>query len=72
MLNLIATNQLPNNISKVSGIPKEWTRSNYNYRDKAIQSMKELLSQCVAKANYVLLSYNNEAYYYSGRLETYI
>ena len=60
MLNLIATNQLPNNISKVSGIPKEWTRSNYNYRDKAIQSMKELLSQCVAKANYVLLSYNNE------------
>jgi len=60
MLNVILNNILPQNISKVSGIPKGWTRSEYNYKKTAIPAMKDLLYQCLQKSKYILLSYNNE------------
>ena len=60
MLNLIAKNIIPDKTSKVSGIPSQWTRSDYNYHNKAVAAMKELLHYCVQKSSYVLLSYNNE------------
>jgi adenine-specific DNA-methyltransferase len=60
MLNLIILNQEPQKISKVSGIPSDWTRSNYNYKDKAIESMKDLITKTIKKSKYILLSYNNE------------
>jgi len=60
MLNLIIKNEEPNNPSKVSGIPEDWTRSDYNYKHKAITSMIELLKDSLTKSKYVLLSYNNE------------
>ena len=60
MLNLIIKNKDPDKISKVSGIPNDWTRSNYNYKDKAINSMKELIQETMKKSKYILLSYNNE------------
>lgn len=60
MLNLIIENKMPLKISKVSGIPSDWTRSDYNYKEKAIKSMKELLHESMKRSQYVLLSYNNE------------
>ena len=60
MLNLIIKNKDPDKISKVSGIPNDCTRSNYNYKDKAINSMKELIQETMKKSKYILLSYNNE------------
>ena len=60
MLILIAKNEEPQSISKVSGIPSNWNKSNYNYTKKATESMKQLLHDGLAKATYVVLSYNNE------------
>ena len=60
MLNLIIKNKQPEQSSKVTGIPKDWNRSNYNYEKKAIQSMKDLINESIKKTKYILLSYNNE------------
>ena len=60
MLNVIAKNEEPAEISKVSGIPKDWQKSNYNKRASAVESMKQLLKDGLEKSKYVLLSYNNE------------
>ena len=60
MLNLIIENKMPEKISKVSGIPCDWTRSDYNYKKKAIQSMKHLINTTIKKSKYILISYNNE------------
>lgn len=60
MLNVIIDNVEPTDISKVSGIPKSWNKSDYNKRELAIKSMTELLGYATQKSHYVLLSYNNE------------
>jgi len=60
MLNVIARNERPKDISTVSGIPTDWKRSNYNYKGKATKSMEDLLKVCTQKSKYVILSYNNE------------
>ncbi len=60
MLNVIAENREPEKISKVSGIPADWQRSAYNSHDSAVQSMTQLLKDCLEKTVYVLLSYNDE------------
>lgn len=60
MLNLIIENKMPEKISKVSGIPNNWNKSNYNYKDSAVKSMKDLLKRSTEKSKYVLISYNNE------------
>ena len=60
MLNIIATNEEPFDLSKVSGIPSNWNKSNYNSRLKAIDSMKHLLENGLSKSIYLLISYNNE------------
>tara|TARA_Y100001935_G_C17310520_1_gene515717 strand:+ start:5590 stop:6693 length:1104 start_codon:yes stop_codon:yes gene_type:complete len=60
MFNIIIENKEPKQISEISGIPVDWTRSMYNYKKTAQESMKELLEQSLKKSKYVLLSYNNE------------
>jgi adenine-specific DNA-methyltransferase len=60
MLNIIIDNSAPTEISKVSGIPKNWNKSDYNKRELAIHSMSELLQYATEKSKYVLLSYNDE------------
>ena len=61
MLNLIIDN--PDNyhekkISKVSGIPVDWNKSNYNYKSKAKKSFEKLIVD--TKAKYIMISYNDE------------
>ena len=59
MLNTIITNTIDESaISKVSGIPKDWNKSKYNYKKSAFISMKELIQNL--KTSYIILSYNNE------------
>jgi len=60
MLNIIATNVEPLEISTVSGIPTNWNKSNYNKHVNAVNSMKHLLENGVDKSRYLLISYNNE------------
>ena len=58
MLNTILTNEVGEKLSKVSGIPQDWKRSDYNYTKSASDSIKELISRIDAK--YIIMSYNNE------------
>jgi adenine-specific DNA-methyltransferase len=60
MLNVIASGEEPQDISGVSGIPRGWNKSRYNKAAEAGQAMKDLLEKALAKAIYVLISYNNE------------
>jgi adenine-specific DNA-methyltransferase len=58
MLNLIATNQEPKDLSKVSGIPADWNKSNYNNGKEVELFLNDLVLN--TKAKYIALSYNNE------------
>jgi adenine-specific DNA-methyltransferase len=60
MLNIIAKNEEPTQISNVSGIPSNWNKSNYNKHDSAVKSMKHLITTGLTKSKYLLISYNNE------------
>lgn len=60
MLNVIITNKVPDNISKISGIPIDWNKSDYNYKNTARKSIEDLIEKCSSKTSYILLSYNNE------------
>jgi len=60
MLNVIAKNEEPIEISNVSGIPTNWNKSNYNNHKTAVDSMKKLMSSGLSKSTYLLISYNNE------------
>jgi adenine-specific DNA-methyltransferase len=58
MLNLILSNKMPDNISKVSGIPKNWNRSDYNYKAKALNAFDDLIKNIDSK--FIIISYNSE------------
>ena len=60
MLNVIAENRLPGALSKVSGIPDTWNRSDYNKRAKALAAMEALVRDLPAR--YLLISYNSEGF----------
>jgi adenine-specific DNA-methyltransferase len=60
MLNVIAKNEEPTEISNVSGIPTNWNKSNYNNHKTAVDAMKNLMNGGLSKSKYLLISYNNE------------
>lgn len=60
MLNVIAKNEEPTEISNVSGIPTNWNKSNYNNHKTAVDAMKKLMTSGLTKSKYLLISYNNE------------
>ena len=60
MLNLIANYKKPNEISEVSGIPREWNRSVFNKQKEAENALFELISNL--KVKIILLSYNCEGF----------
>ena len=60
MLNIIADNKMPNEISKVSGIPTDWNRSTYNRKQEAFNSFDNLIKHLDAK--YIIVSYNSEGF----------
>ncbi|MBI2860326.1 MAG: DNA adenine methylase [Chloroflexi bacterium] len=60
MLNLLVEYKEPGHISKVSGIPTGWQRSDYNKKSKALNSFTELIEK--TKAKYILVSFNSEGF----------
>lgn len=60
MLNVVNDYQMPEKISKVSGIPEGWNRSRYNQKREALNAMSELCSKI--KAKYLLISYNSDGF----------
>lgn len=60
MLNLVATNQRPENISKVSGIPVDWNRSVFNVKKESLAAMQELCSRLRTK--YLAISFSDDGF----------
>lgn len=60
MLNLILDYKYPENTSKISGIPDNWNRSNYNRENYAYSALSNLVRNI--KAKYVLISFNSEGF----------
>ena len=61
MLNVILKNSLNiDSISKVSGIPNDWNKSDWNKKAKVKESLESLILNTNAK--FILISYNNEGY----------
>jgi adenine-specific DNA-methyltransferase len=60
MLNLILDYRRPPNISRVSGIPRDWNRSNYNRETAALAALTGLVE--TLKAKFVLISFNSDGF----------
>lgn len=60
MLNIILDYDDPRNISKVSGIPGDWNRSDYNKKNRAFLALTELVQNI--KSKFVLISFNSEGF----------
>lgn len=60
MLNVIAENRIPGPLSRVSGIPQGWNRSDYNRQAQALDSFTRLIADL--NARFVLVSYNSEGF----------
>lgn len=60
MLNLLVDYEEPKEISKVSGIPVNWNRSQYNRRKHAFHHLSDLVQR--TDARYVLISFNDEGF----------
>ncbi len=70
MLNLIADYKRPDteNISRVSGIPKNWNRSFYNKRKKAAETFRDLIKNI--KARFIIVSFNSEGFIEKDEMES--
>ena len=60
MLNLLVDYKEPQQISKMSGIPKDWTRSGYNVKSQALDLLIDLLDKVDAK--FLLISFSNDGF----------
>jgi adenine-specific DNA-methyltransferase len=60
MLNLIADYTPPAAASKISGIPGNWNRSDYNRKNAACEALRRLATNI--KAKYILVSFNSEGF----------
>ncbi len=63
MLNLLQTYRVPEEMSQVSGIPRDWNRSRYNKAADAPVVFAELVEALVAGGTkYILFSWNSEGF----------
>ena len=60
MLNLINDYVEPEKVSKVSGIPEKWNKSDFNKKNTALAMMNSICENI--KAKYVLISFNSEGF----------
>jgi adenine-specific DNA-methyltransferase len=60
MLNLLVDYKRPEDVSRVSGIPVDWNRSQYNRRRDAEIALLDLTEK--VKAKFVLISYNSDGF----------
>lgn len=67
MLNLVCNYKEPENISRVSGIPKDWNRSKYNRPSLAKDTLFDLCRK--ARCRYLLLSFNSDGFIAKDEME---
>jgi adenine-specific DNA-methyltransferase len=60
MLNLIIDYKYPGNPSKISGIPGNWNRSDYNKGNRALEALTYLVENI--KSKYIIISFNSEGF----------
>jgi len=60
MLNYLHDYRKPEDVSRVSGIPTDWNRSDFNVKSKALNSLKETVEPL--NARFVLISFNDEGF----------
>ncbi len=60
MLNMLAVYQPPNDVSRVSGIPKDWNRSRYNEKAAAEDALFDVVA--ALPTSHILISYNSEGF----------
>jgi len=60
MLNLILEYKYPENFSKISGIPGNWNRSDYNKGNRALKALTSLVENI--KSKYIILSFNSDGF----------
>ncbi|HEX5527729.1 MAG TPA: DNA adenine methylase [Solirubrobacterales bacterium] len=60
MLNLLVNYEEPTEVSRVSGIPTDWTRSDYNVKRKSLPRLRELILE--VEADFVILSFSDDGY----------
>lgn len=68
MLNTILHHKLGSNLSRVSGIPNDWNRSNYNKKATVLSSMTSLIKDL--DSEYIIVSYNNEGFISRDKMES--
>jgi adenine-specific DNA-methyltransferase len=68
MLNLLLNYKRPSAISKVSGIPVDWQRSEYNRRSACARQLRQLVHDMDAR--FILVSFNNEGFIAPAEMET--
>ena len=66
MLNLIAQRRRPTEISKVSGIPRDWNRSDFNRRRESERAFMSLVRGI--RARFLLVSFNSEGFIANDRM----
>lgn len=66
MLNLLTRYERPTELSRVSGIPVDWTRSVFNRRPEAEAALAGLLAALPAR--YLLVSFNSEGFIRPDRM----
>lgn len=70
MLNLLLKYERPIDISRVSGIPFDWNRSDYNIRQKSFQALSSLVSSLDAK--YIVISFSDDGFLDPNHLVEYL
>lgn len=60
MLNLLVDYQCPQEVSRVSGIPRNWNRSGYNVKKRSLALLADLFDKIPAR--FLLVSFNSEGY----------
>jgi len=60
MLNLLVNYRAPGDISTVSGIPRDWRRSDYNVRARALPRLRELVQRLDAR--FIILSFSDDGF----------
>lgn len=60
MLNVINKYEKPKDVSKVSGIPKDWNRSKFNQAKEALNTFECICNR--AKARFLLVSFNSDGF----------
>lgn len=67
MLNLIVRYVRPESTSRVSGIPVDWMRSEYNVRARALGRLRQLLQ--TTDARYLLVSFSDDGFISRAELD---